>query len=170
MKHSRWDKKKEQWVPVKHKHKLLAEREATITQFYGFPFSVRTKPTTHEQRCHLCRKTIEKGQRQVVVDNGKKEAWLGLHMSRRGKQIFTGVDTGVHSMPHGFDGHKRLVVSSYVYFHTKCFTCGIVYMMRQAKVPIHSPICDTCDQRFGCFTGESEPSPYMSAKRDWSHD
>lgn len=129
-------------MPRKYNHKLRDQRDQDTVSIDGFPLIIRTKPTAHEQYCLVCRSRMEKGKKQIRLPYGMWEIYKGQHA------------IAVYDKLSGDSKYY----TRYVYLHTDCFGCILNKMMLKANLPQLQVkvVCDTCKNRFNCWTGNMD--------------
>jgi hypothetical protein len=143
------------WHVKQHNYKLMQERLKNTVYGAGIPFGIRTKPTNHKQFCTLCHKPFVKNDRQMLLDEGMRLIWThGIgqspHIEKAQKERKISINN--------FNSNSKLIMHPRkVYIHPKCFACAMNYIARVGNAPeLETNICNSCDNRFKCFTEESK--------------
>ena len=138
-------KKRNYSVPRKHNWKLREQREQDTVSMDGFPLTIRTKPTSHEQYCLVCRNKMKRGEKQIRLPYGMWAKYEG-----------EGHASAIYNKLRG-SAHLRYY-TRYIYLHTDCFGCIINKMMLKADLPQLQVklVCDNCRDRFNCWTGNRD--------------
>lgn len=132
---------------LKHNWKLLQERQKNTFHLLETPITIRVKPTNHTQYCFSCRKPINKGEKQVLIQYG---VWIRFE------------DTDKDNCDYKKYKLKSVITSPYIggkacypryiYFHANCFGCTLKRFFSQSGSNL-IPNCEACPERFNCYAG-----------------
>jgi|GEM_PF-6980540 len=136
----------------KYNFELREKRIKETWAAHDFPMKIRIKPTAHKQYCYKCRRLINKGSFQIMMESG---VWL----KSKGNSTIKSISMGKNIVFNRYNPGR--VFPRNIYFHNDCFSCFLKKFFASAGISLIAD-CDTCRERFNCYTNNTEDEHWVT--------